>query len=364
MSHVSFTMLIFSHAMMSTVGVRDFNLMDVIQPESSRFQHHASALINFFLFRLDQQETVAALDQQAQEVVEDQKQHQQCVSALHATVQKLESEPILKAREEREREVGDLTEKAGVLRKESEALRGEIASAEDKVAGVSSDLEKDRALALSLKDELAHWHSLRVRHAGELRSTLTDRSSSIQDVKASISILVPQRHALDQRQTALSTLLQQIEQHITRMKVSESDMVTLENLKRTKEELSSTVSRFERELAELNPQLDCTVAEIDNLMKELKLVQTEFLGKQTEADSALGSMSNKIHDIKLQQDAERVECEKLRMLTTQNTEKSALIRAEHNARVSSLLNQFEALNSAVVISMKEFRTATLSAEQQ
>jgi len=135
--------------MMTTCGIPDFGIKDIVNPNSKRLRRQLSGIINFAKFREERLQMYGELNAQRDEILDNLKNVQSENDNLNNDHESLKQQTANEAKivESFEQECRDIEEQIGVLNKEQAAIRHESGE----LKKIANDLkDKNANIALSV----------------------------------------------------------------------------------------------------------------------------------------------------------------------------------------------------------------------
>ena len=300
--------------LMAAVGVHDFSMKDVYNPDTKRTVRNLSAIINLLRFREDHldkftelSENSETLQEQRTEALDENTAHQRQLAELRA-----DQEEIASRSEEIAAECETLTSEVTALNKHQAALGTEIKDLKAEANEINDKIANDRFLIHGAKQEREKLKSQIVQSPEKIKKQLQDMSAAVTGERQNVAGQESQLKDVRGRLDSLQRLNKDIKKNLALVEELDGQA---EKVKSSKAVLKQTTANVET-----------TGEKLRALSNKDKSVQNQLTATQKKMGSVSTDGEAALHDAQLR--LTKLEKERVNLERSQTHNKARLDQNE------------------------------------
>ena len=352
----------FLHAcktLMTTAGVNDFTIMDLIKPEYKKLRRNISAVINLAKYREEKLPAYIEFTQETERLAAQKQElegeHERLVTELAAAEAKRNAEqPELQRLEaenaERQVKVRELWNSHTSFHKESHALKARLHDVQDATREANYKLLDARAECDELKAQI-------VPDPVKLKGDLVALQEAVAAEKAAIKALEVKSASGLQRAEAIETAMREVDEVLRLQGETEADAGRLKETNRKLRELSEMEAQRNSTRGEMVHQTKAASARVANAKERMGKLLELHKAKEDDAIAAYDDAEGQWHELNAERESAARMQDDNEMAVRDVRDKLTLARMEHEA----VTNKMQQLQQRLVSQVRAYHQSMSSA---
>ena len=277
-----------SHKLLSTAGINDFSLNDIIKPEGVRLRRNLSAIINFAKFHEDRQPVYAAMTEKTDVLrtakLDLEAENERLVTEVRdANQQRAQEKPtvdaLLAENQQHTTVVSDLFNQQTEIKAESQKIKGTLATVTDKIKETEYDLQEASAQRDDLKAQIVpDPRKLRIE-LRELQAAEVTERGAVRELEVKLAQYAKQREVLERVE-------REVDEALALQVECEGELTKVKEAQRSLKAGAERAARDEGKKAEQEHEMRTFNQRSAHLKERLERIAEQHAVKQQVADDA------------------------------------------------------------------------------